>query len=508
MKRWILFIFFFLCCGICVIAQDDIVVEDNGSFASSIEPSAEDLEFLTFDDDSIAVGRFHQPVKFSREELNRIRDPRVRDDYWYALSDTTDRERYLKVHYAFNRPRDNWSFLFGAGVNSVHLMSMNSEFNIGPIIEFGFKKDLHPYWSARAMVQLSHLSHWLTSTHESTFIRNWHERYVETGGIMTTEGWRQNVEYSSIMLRADVMLNLVNLFKGRELLYNPYDAFLYFGSGGTYSAVDLGTRDGSTFSPFWMAGFQQYFNFGRNNERFSFYVDLNASWQGDDLEGYSEQNSAFKFCAIAGLSFKFSDKIHFQRLGIEETAAPTIIPDVSDAGNDISTYVVTHRKDTIAQLPPDLIEAAFFQIDRVELAHTYVLNLGFYAKMMKAYPQQKFLVRGFADLEVGSKKRNEWLCQKRAEVVRDVLTKTYGVDPDQIVMEAGDLDMQLPFMREFGHHRFNRCVIVAPLNEQYQNVIKTTEYDDESELMDGRVTPRTPAKKVSGDNYIQNKIRQ
>lgn len=507
MKRLTLFILALFCCSLLAMAQEDVeLLQDQNPFAAAGEPSEEDLEFLTMDDDSLSIGRFHQPIKFSREELNRIRDPRVRDDYWYALNDTTDKDRYLKVHYAFNKARDNWAFMFGFGTNTVHLMSMNSEFNVGPVIEFGFKKDLHPYWSARAMAQFSHLNHWLTSTHESTFIRNWEDRYVETGGIQTEFGWRQRVEYSSIVLRADVMLNLVNLFSGREKLYNPYDAFLYFGSGGTYSAIDLGQRDGSTFSPFWMGGFQQYFNFGRNNERFSFYVDLNASWQGDDIEGYSEQNSAFKFCLLTGLSFKFSDKIHFQRLGIEDNGSAPIT-NISDDGNDISTYVVTHRKDTIAHLPPDLIEAAFFQIDRVELAHTYVLNLGFYAKMMKNFPQQKFLVRGFADLEVGSLKRNLWLCQKRAEVVADVLIKTYGVDPDQIVMQAGDLNEELPFMREFGHHKFNRCVIVAPLEEEYQNVVNTTDFDDESELMDGRVAPRTPAKKVSGDNYIQNKIR-
>lgn len=506
MKRLSLFIFTFLCCAIGLMAQEDIeFVQDLDSFSAAGEPSEEDLEFLTMDDDSLVVGRFHQPIKFSREELNRIRDPRVRDDYWYALNDTTDKDRYLKVHYAFNKARDNWSFLIGGGLNSVHIMSMNSEFNVGPVMEFGFQKDLHPYWSSRAMLQFSHLSHWLTSPHESTFIRNWDQRPPMYSA--TLEPWRQNVEYSSVMARVDVMLNLVNLGSGRERLYNPYDAFLYFGSGGTYSAIDLGERNGSTFSPFWMAGFQQYFNFGRNNERFAFYLDMNASWQGDDLEGYSEQNSAFKFCVLAGLSFKFSDKIHFQRLGVDDPGPAPVINSVDDAGNDISTYVVTHRKDTIAHLPPDLIEAAFFQIDRVELAHTYVLNLGFYAKMMKSYPQQKFLVRGFADLEVGSQKRNEWLCQKRAEVVYDVLTKTYGVDPDQIVMEAGDLNEQLPFMREFGHHRFNRCVIVAPLNEEYQNVIETTDFEDESELMDGRVTPRTPARKVSGDNYIQYKIK-
>ena len=115
-----------------------------------------------------------------------------------------------------------------------------------------------------------------------------------------------------------------------------------------------------------------------------------------------------------------------------------------------------------------------------------MLNLGFYADLIKSHPQQKFLVRGFADLEVGTVKRNEWLCNKRAQVVADVLVKTYGVDENQLIIGGGDLDIELPFLREDGHHRFNRCTIVCPITKDYQ-FIHETEFDDNSELMDGRI---------------------
>lgn len=489
MKRLLLYICALFSLAFTVKAQSDVdQLEVSSAWASVSEPTAEELDVISFPEDSLPVGRFKQPMKFTREQLNKIKDPRVRDMYWYALNDTTDLKRYLKVHYAFNRMRDNWAFILGAGIQGVYMFSMGSEFNLGPMIEFGFKKDVHPYWACRMMAQFSHYNHWLTSTHESTFINNWEDRYRETGGIQTAYGWRQNVSYSTAAARFDLMLNLRNLIAGRELLYNPYDAFFYVGSGGMYSAHELGTRDGSCFLPFWLVGLQQYFNLGSRHERFSLYFDLNCSWQGDDLEGYSEQNSTLKYAAMAGISYKFSDRIHFQRLGYDDSGDKQIIYNVQDEPeNNISTYVITHKGDTTVNLPPELIEAAFFQIDRVELAHTYVLNLGFYAEMMKNHPSQKFLVRGFADVEVGPKKRNEWLKQKRAEVVFDVLTRTYGVNPDQIVMEGGDLELELPFMRENGHHRFNRCVIVAPLNMEYQDRINTTEFDDQSELMDGRV---------------------
>ena len=439
---------------------------------------------LVLSEDSMPTGRFKRPLEFTKQELNKIADPRVRDMYWYALNDSTDEERYRKVHYAFNRKEDNWAFELGGGAQTVFMQRMNGEFTLGPQFELGFKKDLHPYWAARGTLQVSKYHHFLTSVHESTFIANWEDRPTTNTGGYTGEEWRQKVTYSSFVARADIMLNILNMKAGRELLYNPFDFFFYAGAGGAYSAHELGTRDGSCFVPFWHMGFQTYANF---TQRFSLYLNLNASWQGDDLEGYSEQNSTYKLSAMLGFGYKFSRVIHFSRLGYDDTELRQMLNDAYEEGDQLATYIQNTKKDTVVNLPADLIEAAFFQIDRIELAHSYVLNLGFYADMIKAHPTQKFLVRGFADVEVGSKKRNEWLAQKRAEVVFDVLTKTYNVNPDQLVVDAGQLEIDLPFLRDDGHHRFNRCTIVCPLSDQYQNVVRETEFDDKSELMDGRV---------------------
>lgn len=470
-------------------AQDmpEILTDYVWNRAIDSDTLSDENRVLVYGNDSMPSGRFKRPLEFTRGELNKIKDPRVRDVYWYALNDSTDQERYLKAHYAFNEWRDNWAFEIGGGAQTVFMQRMNGEFTVGPQVEFAFKKDLHPYWAARGTFGASKYHHYLTSWHESTFIDNWKDRPINGNGdlnVNNEKGWRQKVSYSTFSVRADLMLNLLNLKAGRELLYNPYDFFLYAGAGGHYSAHELGTRDGSCFIPYWHMGLEMYANF---TQRFALYLNLNASWQGDDLEGYSEQNSTYKCMATLGISYKFSKVIHFQRLGYDDSDLKQMLNDAYEEGDQLATYIQNSKKDTIVNLPADLIEAAFFQIDRIELAHSYVLNLGFYADMIKAHPTQKFLVRGFADLEVGSRKRNEWLCQKRAEVVFDVLTKTYGVNPDQLVVDAGDLEIELPFLRDDGHHRFNRCTIVCPLSDKYQGVITESEFHDKSELMDGRV---------------------
>lgn len=445
---------------------------------------------LVLDEDSMPSGRFKQPIKFTKSELNKIKDPRVRDVYWYALNDTTDSQRYLKAHYAFNRARDNWAVELGGGVQSVFTNfndpynKASENFSIGPQVDLTFKKDLHPYWAMQIRGQYSRYSKYLFYNHESTFIDNWEERE----NIDADNYWNQHVNYSTFALKFDLMLNILNIWAGRELLYNPYDWYVFAGSGAAFSYRNNRTdneswRDGSCLVPFWEFGTKLYANF---TQRWSMYLSLESSWQGDDMEGYSEQNSTFKCQALLGASYKFSRVIHFNRLGYDDSALRQRLNEAYEEGDRLSNYIQNAKKDTIVNLPADLITAAFFQIDRVELAHTYVLNLGFYADLIKTHPQQKFLVRGFADLEVGTVKRNEWLCNKRAQVVADVLVKTYGVDENQLIIGGGDLDIELPFLREDGHHRFNRCTIVCPITKDYQ-IIQETEFDDNAELMDGRI---------------------
>ncbi len=421
-----------------------------------------------------------QRMSFTRRELQMITDPRIRDLYWYALNDTTDTNRYLRAHYAFNKMRDNWAFEFHGGIHSIIVNYIDEHFSLGPVFEIAFKKDIHPYWAVRGELSWSKYEKELYTSHLSTMVTDW-SNYPGNNA-----DWWMPLKLSMLGIRAGVMLNVVNLLAGREMLYTPLSGYLYAGAGFLYSAKDFSHRDGSCVVPQWFFGMQPGWNF---NQRYTFVVDANVGWQSDDIVGLTTQNSTWKFAVTMGIAYKFSKVIHFQRLGFDESFVTKTVVDADDGeGEVMQTVIEQNQSNNVVNLPSDLIEAAFFQIDRIELQHTYVLNLGFYAKLMKDHPNQKFLVKGFADIEVGSMKRNEWLSQQRAKVVADVLVKTYGVNPDQLVVGGGELDYEIPFLRENGHHRFNRCTIVCPLDQDYQ-IIRENTFDDKSELMDGRVAP-------------------
>ena len=452
-----------------VFAQFDFDEEDEDPRGSRVVPT-------------VQAEAFRNPMKLTKSELGMINDPRIRDVYWYALNDTTDKKSYLRAHYAFNAWPDNWSFEVRGGVQSVNAVDFKEHFNVGPQIEMSFRKEIHPYWGARGTLTWSKYNHQIYTVHESTMIDNWEDRPNPWGS-----DWWQRIKYVNFGVNVAVMFNITNILAGHELVYDPFSFYLYGGAGACFSAKSLSERNGSCFVPYWFAGAEAGYNL---TQRHMLTFDVHGSWQGDDMQGYQTQNSTWKTSVLVGLSYRFSRVIHFKRLGYDENFdRRPIFNGGGENGETPENILERYEKETeIKELPADLIEAAFFQIDRIELQHTYVLNLGFYAQLINSHPQQKFLVKGFADIEVGSMKRNLWLCEQRAKVVADVLIKTYNVNPEQLVVGGGDLDVDIPFLREQGHHKFNRCVIVCPLGKDYQ-IIKQKDFSDPFELNDRR----TPA---------------
>ena len=76
-----------------------------------------------------------------------------------------------------------------------------------------------------------------------------------------------------------------------------------------------------------------------------------------------------------------------------------------------------------------------FVIDKVKVVNREKVNLKVVAEMIKATPEQKYLICGYADKYTGSVKRNVWLAENRAKNVFKVLTEEFGVSADQLVLD-------------------------------------------------------------------------
>lgn len=82
-----------------------------------------------------------------------------------------------------------------------------------------------------------------------------------------------------------------------------------------------------------------------------------------------------------------------------------------------------------------------FTIDKAEVVNREKVNLKTIAEMIKSTPKQKYLICGYADKATGSKERNRWLAEHRAQNVYDVLTEEFGVSPEQLVTDSkGGID--------------------------------------------------------------------
>lgn len=377
-----------------------------------------------------------------------------------AISLAEDEEtlgRFQKVRYYYNDPRDCWTMEFGGGVQTVVTRKVKDFFSLGPQLELAFRKELHPYWALKGAFQVSTYRHDIKTADESTFISNWGDRpMVEPSE--TVGAWKQHISYISMTWSVNAMMNVLNVLQRQERVNPQYDFYAYLGAGGAYSAHNFGDRNGACFIPFWITGAQGFYNI---SERISAFANVQGSWLADDYQGYMTLNSSFKFAVMAGFAYRFSRNIHFQKIGEEVEEYKKRLSDAQNESDRIALFVEQAKKSRSLEIPSEFIEAAIFQIDRVELAKTYVKNLAYYADLIKSNPGTKFFVKGYSEMETGSARRNLWLSKKREEVVISILVENYGVDESQLIFgEMAETEPQI--IRKY-KKQYSRCVVICPV---------------------------------------------
>lgn len=99
--------------------------------------------------------------------------------------------------------------------------------------------------------------------------------------------------------------------------------------------------------------------------------------------------------------------------------------------------------------------AVFFNLGKADITNKEMVNLEYLANAIKQLPEDKFVLFASADKETGSPAFNQKLSEKRGKAVFEALTSKYGVNPDQLVIQAvGDTTQEFPVPA------FNRVVIV------------------------------------------------
>ena len=101
--------------------------------------------------------------------------------------------------------------------------------------------------------------------------------------------------------------------------------------------------------------------------------------------------------------------------------------------------------------------AVFFAIGKTELDSKGLFQLDFYVRnVIEQDPDAVFVITGYADKDTGSKKRNQYLSEKRVAHVLDILRTKYNVSEDRLIVKA--VGAESVFIE--GEPELNRCVVL------------------------------------------------
>lgn len=88
-------------------------------------------------------------------------------------------------------------------------------------------------------------------------------------------------------------------------------------------------------------------------------------------------------------------------------------------------------KEVVKEVPTASAAAIFFKINKADISPEGMVNIKLIAKTMKASPNTKYQVAGYADSDTGTPEINQTLSEKRAQAVYDALVAE-GVSESQL----------------------------------------------------------------------------
>lgn len=360
-----------------------------------------------------------------------------------------------KTNYAVNG-HDNWFIQVGAGI-SVPLFE--NELAVGDAKRH------------------------ITATYNGA-VGRWFSPYVGIRLSAYGGSWHwDNVNFSRAKFanaNIDFMWDMCNSLGGVNP-DRPVSVVPFIGLGGTYVwGIDSeGTnvyRDGVYRTRSWAfpvsAGIQFRFRLCRYVD---FFLEGRASFYGDNVNGSAiHQPVDINIQAIGGLSFNLGG-VNYQAYNACKDQA--YIASLNGQINDLRAELATTAAALAAaesQLPcpqvtqPDCPEVANaqplmstvrFKINSAKISDEEMVNVYNTAQYLKDNPDVKVLIKGYADKDTGTSAYNQKLSERRAQAVYDILTKTYGINPNRLSMDAEGSSVQ-----PYSTNNWNRIVIFVPGN--------------------------------------------
>lgn len=267
------------------------------------------------------------------------------------------------------------------------------------------------------------------------------------------------MKFNYMNLHGDILFNVSNMLAGYNE-HRVYDFIPYVGFGFNHSFDE--PRRNTLAANF---GIINTFHLTR---AWDLNLELNGMVTEDRFDGIVEGKAAdLMVGATLGFAYKFPQR------GFKHTPDINAMMALSASQLDAVNAALAEQieqnkmlKQQLANKPQEVVtqkvvvkeapcapQSIFFEIGSAKLPASAEVNLKAIADVMKANPDVKMNLTGYADSNTGSASWNKQLSENRANVVADALVKM-GVDKSRLnIMGKGGVDMVNPY-------QFNRRVIV------------------------------------------------
>ncbi|MCX4280482.1 MAG: OmpA family protein [Muribaculaceae bacterium] len=237
--------------------------------------------------------------------------------------------------------------------------------------------------------------------------------------------------------------------------------------GGEPAGTNVYNRHNKAKSVAWSlpvsAGLQFRF---RLCEYVDFFAEARASFYADTWNNSVHGNSIDANVAVLG-GFNFN--IGGRNFGtFNQCAYVSQIAALNGQVNDLRAQLLACGEEVAAlqaQLPcpepvqKDCVNAPLmttvrFTINSDKIMPTEEVNVYNMAEWLKANPEEKVVICGYADKDTGTSEYNMALSEKRANAVADALVNTYGISRDRLTIKYDGSDVQ-----PYSTNDWNRIVI-------------------------------------------------
>ena len=354
---------------------------------------------------------------------------------------------------------DNW-FVFGdGGVNAFWADKTvgNLSSRLTPQFNLGFGKWFVPGFGAK--IQFTGIR-----SKENKSVENYYTGDKTYYDDNNHPYWKEKIKWWD--LSVNMMFNLSRLIKGYEGLDSPELMNQFIASVGIGATHHMGLPENSS-SNHWSGLLElQYSRFFSPKKNFSLDATLRGIFYSTEFDLITGQY--FDENVSLNLGFTY----YFKNRGWKRTVAnttyyvedQTTINRLNEEINRLRNQPVRVDTVVVTQDLSDLITFPYlvnFVIDKVKVVNRERVNLGVVAAMMKATPNQKYLVCGYADKYTGTVARNIWLAENRSKNVYKILTEEFGVPASQLVLDdKGGVDNMF-----YDDPQCSRSVIITKYEE-------------------------------------------